>query len=187
MNRSIVEAHRDRLVTALEEFSPAVPALERWGRDLARRLSAGSGLLLAGNGGSSSLADHAVAELVGGIERDRRPLKAINLFSAAVTLTALANDFGYERSAERLVAALAGPGDVLLCISVSGESRNLLAAVSGARRCGVTAWALVGHAPCSLSAAVDEFVALGTQNATTTQELHLVALHALCLAVDESL
>lgn len=102
---------------------------------------------MAGNGGSAAEAQHLTAELVGKLHDDRQPLSAIALHAETSALTAIANDYGYTDVYARQVRAHGRPGDVLLLLSTSGTSPNLVAAAQAARDVGVTTWALTGAAP----------------------------------------
>jgi phosphoheptose isomerase len=164
--------------------------LEEWGARLAGRLTAGSRLLTAGNGGSAAHAQHLAAEFTGRFARDRAPYSALALHAETSTVTAIANDYGYDEVFARQVRAHGRPGDVLLTLSTSGRSRNLLRAVAAARESGLTAWALTGPAPNPLADACDEVVCVAPGDAptqtATVQEAHQVALHLICLAFDDA-
>ena len=146
-------------------------------------LLAGGRLLAAGNGGSAAEAQHLAAELVGRYRRPRRPLSAIALTPDACSLTAIANDFGWTEAMARQVVAHGRPGDVLIALSTSGASANVLEAVRAARDVGVRTWALTGAAPNPLASLSDEVLAVAGPTAVV-QEMHLVAVHLLCDAVD---
>ncbi len=174
------------------ELLDALASLDRghlssWGTELAVVLSAGGRLLVAGNGGSAAQAQHLSAELVGRFRSDRRPLSAIALHADTSSLTAIGNDFGFTEIFSRQVAAHGRPGDVLLTLSTSGRSRNLLAAVTQARSLGVRTWALTGRAPNPLSALCDDSLMVDAEDPCAIQECQLVAIHLLCAAVDEAL
>jgi type III pantothenate kinase len=173
-------ALRDATVTLQLEAE----RLDRWGEELASRLLDGSRLLACGNGGSAAQAQHLTAELVGRYQSERRPLSAICLHGDSSSLTAIANDYGPEEAFARQVRAHGREGDVLIALSTSGTSPNVLAAVRAARSCGMTTWALCGETPCRLADLCDEAVSLPGATSATVQELHMVALHMLCCAVD---
>jgi phosphoheptose isomerase len=143
-------------------------------------------LLVVGNGGSAAEAQHLTAELVGRFETERRPLSAICLHGDASSLTAIANDYGLEECYARQVRAHGRPGDVLLALSTSGRSPNVVAAAAAAREMGLTVWALTGPEPNRLADLCDDALCLPAARAATVQELHLVAIHVLCAAVDEA-
>jgi D-sedoheptulose 7-phosphate isomerase len=179
-------AHVDRLAAALPALRAAAPTLTRWGTDLAGRLLSGSRLLAGGNGGSAAEAQHLTAELVGRFDGERSPLAAIALHADTSSLTAIGNDYGYEEVYARQVRAHARPGDVVVLLSTSGRSPNLLAAADAAARAGATRWAITGRGPNPLADACDEAVCL-PGDAATVQECHLAALHMLCRAVDAAI
>jgi phosphoheptose isomerase len=180
-------AHLAALEAALGCLEPEVERVERWGRHLARRLAAGGRLLAAGNGGSAAHAQHLTAELVGRYRDERRPLSAIALHAETSSLTAIVNDYGADAGFARQVEAHGRPGDVLLAISTSGRSPNLLAAAEAGRSAGVSVWALTGPAPNPLAAAADEALAVEGASTATVQEVQQVVIHLLCAAVDAAL
>ncbi len=179
-------AHCDDLAKALEAFRDHGPLIERWGTELARRLGAGARLLVAGNGGSAAQAQHLTAELVGRYRDDRPPFSAVALHADTSSTTAIANDYGVQEVFARQTAAHGRPGDVLLMLSTSGASANLLAAADRAHRLGMTVWALTGRAPNPLQLGADAALCVDAPVAATVQELHLVAVHMLCEAFDEA-
>ena len=178
-----VNLHLDNVVPALESLRAQSGRLAAWGVELAQRLLRGQRLLAAGNGGSAAEAQHLTAELVGRFDGERVPFSAISLHAETSALTALANDYGYEEVFARQVRAHGRSGDVLLLLSTSGRSPNLLRAVEAATRLGVTTWALTGPGPNPLAGACAEAVTIDAFNANA-QEGHLIALHAICRAFD---
>ena len=175
-----VESHLD----AVEGLTREAPALIAWGTELADRLLRGRRLLAAGNGGSAAEAQHLTAEIVGRFDGERPPFSAISLHSDTSSVTAIANDYGYDEVFARQVRAHGRAGDVLVLLSTSGRSPNLLAAAHAARSIGATTWALCGSRPNPLAAAVDEALCLPGIPAAV-QEAHLLALHLLCRVFDE--
>ncbi|HMA47667.1 MAG TPA: PfkB family carbohydrate kinase, partial [Frankiaceae bacterium] len=179
------QAHVAALLAALPRLD--TDRLDGWGRHLAALLPAGGRLLVAGNGGSAAEAQHLTSELVGRLRDDRPPLSAIALHAETSSLTAIGNDYGYEEAFARQVRAHGRPGDVLLAISTSGRSPNVLRAAEQARALGLVTWALTGPPPSPLAALADEVVAVGSDAVATVQEAHLVAVHLICAAVDVAL
>ena len=182
--------HVRALVGALGTLDTA--RLDEWGRRLAAVLGGGGRLLVAGNGGSAAQAQHLTAEFTGRFAADRRPYSAIALTADTSAVTAIANDYGYEEVFARQVSAHGRPGDVLLAMSTSGRSPNLLRAADAARAVGVAAWALTGPLPNPLAGACHEAVCVRHPGAVpaltaTVQEAHEVALHLICLAFDTAL
>jgi D-sedoheptulose 7-phosphate isomerase len=186
-HQELTSAHVATLRSALVRFEPCVAVAERWGAELARRLRGGARLLAAGNGGSAAEAQHLTAELVGRYRDDRPPLSAIALHAETSSLTAVLNDFGPVEVFARQVAAHGRPGDVLLLLSTSGRSANVLAAARQARLIGVTTWAMTGPVPNLLADLVDEVLTVDAPSTATVQELHLVSVHILCGALDAEL
>ena len=180
-------AHVAQLRAALAGLDRDVPTLEAWGARLARDLRAGARLLAAGNGGSAAQAGHLAAELVGRYVRERAPMSAIPLTSDSASLTAIANDYGFEESFARQVRAHGRPGDVLLALSTSGRSPNVLAAARAAGATDMAVWALSGPHPNPLAALADEAVCVEAAATATVQEVHMVALHLICAAVDRAI
>ncbi|MET1065161.1 MAG: SIS domain-containing protein [Arthrobacter sp.] len=178
-----VRSHLDSVLPALESLRTQSLLLAAWGEELARRLPRGARLLAAGNGGSAAEAQHLTAELVGRFDGERVPFSAISLHAETSAVTAIANDYGFEELFARQVRAHARSGDVLMLLSTSGKSVNLLRAVETARGLGVTTWALTGTGPNPLAVNCDEAVTIDGP-AASAQECHLIALHAICRAFD---
>ncbi len=178
--------HLDVLRRTLDSFEAEVPRIEKWAQHLAGVLGRGGRLLAAGNGGSAAEAQHLTAELVGRYRDDRRAYSAIALHAESSTVTAVANDFGIETVFARQVEAHGRRGDVLIALSTSGRSVNLLRAVDAATRIGMDTWALTGPAPNPLADCCDETVAVAVEqpSVATIQECHLLAVHLLCAAFD---
>ncbi|WP_205696805.1 SIS domain-containing protein [Conexibacter sp. SYSU D00693] len=175
--------HLDALHDALHALRGRGAQLDAWGRRLADVLLDGGRLLACGNGGSAAEAQHLTAELVGRYREERRPLSALALCAETSSLTAIGNDYGGDELFARQVRAHGRAGDVLVALSTSGASANVLHAVDAARDCGMTTWALTGAAPNPLAAAADEVLAVDAPG-PTAQEIHLVAVHLICTAVD---
>jgi phosphoheptose isomerase len=161
--------------------------LDRWGAHLARVLTPGGRLLVAGNGGSAAQAQHLTAELVGRYRDDRPALSALALHAETSSLTAIANDYGWGAGFARQVEAHGRPGDVLLALSTSGSSGNVLAAMRAARDRGMTVWAMTGPAGSPVHELADECLTVDAAATATVQEVHQVAVHLVCAAVDVTL
>ncbi|GGL81818.1 phosphoheptose isomerase [Streptomyces fumigatiscleroticus] len=179
-----VAGHCDELQDALGAFRASAHALESWGERLAAVLCGGGRLLAAGNGGSAAQAQHLTAELVGRYRTDRPPFSAIALHADTSSTTAIANDYGVDEVFARQVRAHGRAGDVLMLLSTSGASANLLSAADAARAIGMHVWALTGCEPNPLMAGSDEAVCVEAATTATVQELHLVAVHMMCAAFD---
>ncbi|MBI2708859.1 MAG: SIS domain-containing protein [Actinobacteria bacterium] len=161
-----------------------VAGVARLGRDLGRRLLAGHRLLAAGNGGSAAQAQHLTAELVGRFKQERPALSAIALHAETSTVTALANDYGVEEIFARQVEAHGRPGDVLVVLSTSGRSPNLVRAAEAGHTRGMSVWSLTGRSPNPLASTSDLAVSVASTDTAVIQEVHQVLVHVLCDAVD---
>jgi phosphoheptose isomerase len=147
-----VDEHLAVLQAALADLSAQAAELEEWGRLLAGSLADGR-LLIAGNGGSAAEAQHLSAELVGRFEGERRPLSALVLHGDTSSTSAICNDYGRDEVYARQVEAHGRAGDVLLLLTTSGRSSNLLSAAERARALGISVWALTGPAASPLACA----------------------------------
>ena len=161
--------------------------VESWGARLADTLSTGGRLLAAGNGGSAAEAQHLTAEIVGRFLDERRPFSALSLCAETSSLTAILNDYGPEEVFARQVEAHGRPGDILVLLSTSGSSANVLHAAKRAREVGVEVWAMTGPAPNPLAGLADEALTIPAPSTAAVQEVHLVAVHSLCAALDAAL
>jgi D-sedoheptulose 7-phosphate isomerase len=179
--------HLQELVQAAAAFDGCVEVADSWGTRLAAVLDAGGRLLAAGNGGSAAQAQHLTAELVGRYRDDRAPFSAICLTAETSSLTAIANDYPPEELFARQVEAHGRPGDVLVLMSTSGTSPNIVSAAARGRRVGMQVWAFTGPLPNALADAADEALAVQARFTATVQELHLVGLHILCAGLDREL
>lgn len=181
------QAHLGALVGALARTARALSALESWGQELAHILGAGGRLLAVGNGGSAAQAQHLTAELVGRYAGEREPLSALALHAETSSLTAIMNDYGVEEAFARQVRAHGRAGDVLLALSTSGKSANVLAAACAARERNLIVWGLTGPRPNPLAEVCHDVIAVDETVTSTIQEVHLVLVHLLCEAVDAAL
>ena len=179
--------HLGALSRALVALDGDLPRIEAWGAQLATVLGRGGRLLAAGNGGSAAHAEHLAAELLGKYRADRRPLSGLALATEGAALTAIDNDYGPNDIFARQVTAHGRPGDVLVALSTSGRSRNVLAAVAAARAAGLTTWGLTGAAPNPLAEACDDALSVEAAAVATVQEVHQVVIHLLCAALDRNL
>lgn len=178
-------AHLAALAGPLAALDAEVDRIDAWGRELGRVLLGGGRLLAVGNGGSAAQAQHLTSELVGRYCDDRRPpFSALALHAESSALTAIANDYGVGEAFARQVRAHGRPGDVLVALTTSGESPNVVAAVEAAVSGGLTAWALTGPAPNTVAELADEALCVDADAAATVQEIHQIVVHLLCAAVD---
>jgi len=178
-----IRAHVRDLAPVLRSLEDQADQLEAWGVELVDRLSAGHRLLAAGNGGSAAEAQHLTSEFVGRFAGDRPSFSAISLHAESSAVTAIGNDYGYDQVFARQVRGHGRAGDVLVLLSTSGSSANLIEAAHAAREVGVTTWAVTGPGPNPLVTVCDEALTLDGPS-SSVQEAQLVAVHALCLVFD---
>lgn len=153
-------------------------------------ITAGGKVLACGNGGSAADAQHFAAEFVGRFERERPGLAAIALNTDTSILTAIGNDYAYDQVFSKQVQALGNPGDVLLAITSSGNSPNVLAAVDVAHEKDMTVIALTGRGGGKLGARLTEtdvHLCVPHERTARIQEIHILAIHCMCDAVDVQL
>lgn len=189
------DARAEHVRAILEESAEVKRALAREGAEgiaaaaqtIADCFRRGGQLLLCGNGGSAADAQHLAAEFTGRFRRDRRALPAIALSTNSSDLTALGNDFGFDHVFSRLVAAYGREGDVLLAISTSGSSPNVLEAVREARQRGLRTLALTGRGGGKLAPAVELAIVVPSADTQRIQESHIAVAHALGELVEATL
>lgn len=150
-------------------------------------LQAGGKLLVMGNGGSAADAQHFAAELVGRYRRERAAIPAIALTTDSSILTAVGNDYGFEAVFARQVEALAAPGDVVVGISTSGKSRNVLNALEAAKRRGCSTLCLSGGDGGPMAAAADLALVVPSRETPQIQEAHVTIIHLLCGLIENRL
>lgn len=154
----------------------AVVIVEAFGR--------GGKLLIAGNGGSAADAQHIAAEFLSRLNFDRHPLPAIALTTDTSVLTAVGNDYGFDRVFERQVRGLSKAEDVLIGISTSGKSPNVIAALEAAREMGVVTIGFGGHAASPMTPLCDHILAAPSDETALIQQIHIVAAHIICGLVE---
>jgi D-sedoheptulose 7-phosphate isomerase len=148
----------------------------------------GHKLLIAGNGGSAADAQHIAGEFLSRLNFDRNPLPAIALTTDSSVLTAIGNDYGFERTFERQVRGLGQAGDVFIAISTSGRSANVIAALKAARQAGLTTIGFTGTAGAqAMQSLCAHCLAAPADETPLIQQIHIVAAHAICGLVERSL
>jgi D-sedoheptulose 7-phosphate isomerase len=145
-----------------------------------KALQQGRKILLAGNGGSAADAQHIAAEIIGRYKRDRAAWPAVALTTDTSALTAIANDYGFERVFARQVEGLGQPGDVFIGITTSGRSPNILAALEVARQRGLVTVGMTGPSGGSMGALCDHLLIAPAPETALVQQIHLMAAHAIC-------
>ena len=143
--------------------------------------------MLAGNGGSAADAQHIAAEFLSRFTMDRKPLPAIALTTDTSVLTAVGNDYGFDRVFERQIRGLGMRGDVFIAISTSGQSPNILAALTAARELGITTVGMTGAKTSPMIALCDLSLIAPSEETAIVQQIHIVAAHIMCGLVEREL
>lgn len=182
---SILTEHK----TAFEAtFNPPnIKLLEQIAEKMAEAFQRGNKILLCGNGGSAADAQHIAAEFIGRFKRERKSLPAIALTTDSSVLTALANDYSYETVFSRQIEGLGEKGDVLIAISTSGNSRNIIQAAKKARELEITVIGFTGKSGGELKKYADLNFSVQSDKTPHIQEMHTTALHAASEAVEQIL
>ena len=185
MNDLLSNSLREHLATFEQLLQSSLPDIERSGRLICDALTKGNKILICGNGGSAADAQHIAAELIGYYEGQRRSWPAIALTTDTSALTAVSNDLGFEHVFARQVAGLAQPGDVLIAITTSGKSKNVLRAVEQAKESGCKTILLTGASAEPLASLCDVVVAAPATRTSRVQEAHITIGHLWCEMVDQ--
>ena len=198
MNKDTIERLRQRAsqhfldsIAVKQEAEKTLPdAVAQGVLAMAQCLQSGGKVMACGNGGSAADAQHFAAELIGRFERERQELAAIALTTDSSILTAVGNDYSYDEVFSKQVRGLGKKGDILLAISTSGNSKNVVKAIEAAKKIGIKIIALTGNGGGKMAALLDKddihLCAPSTRTARI-QETHLVLLHGLCDGVDHVL
>jgi len=183
ISRQFEDSAHTKLAAMEALAAPIAQAVEA----MTAALLAGGKVMACGNGGSAADSQHFAAELLNRFEQERPPLAAIALTTDTSTLTSIANDYSYEEVFAKQVKALGRASDVLLAISTSGNSPNVLAAMAAARDCGMHVVALTGKGGGKMAAALgpgDIHLCVPAERTARIQEVHLLTLHCLCDGID---
>jgi D-sedoheptulose 7-phosphate isomerase len=185
-----IKSHLTLSLAALERATQD-PSLLAAARKIAEvivtALRGGNKLLIVGNGGSAADAQHIAAEIVGRYKQDRPACAAMALTTDTSALTAIANDYGFEQVFARQVAGLGRPGDVLLALSTSGRSPNILAALRAARERGLTTIGFTGRQGEALGVLCDHLLVAPSEDTAIIQQIHLAVAHGICDEIEQAL
>ncbi len=175
-------AHR----AVLEKTEALTETIAKMAEICVDALQKGHKILLCGNGGSAADAQHIAAELVGRFHRERRSLPAIALTTDTSILTSIGNDYSYDDVFSRQVEGLGAEGDVLWCITTSGNSENVLRAAAAAKAKNMTVIASLGKDGGKAAAICDVSFIVPSDSTARIQEMHILAAHAICEVIDET-
>ncbi len=183
----IQQHFEDSAQVKLAALAAMAAPIEAAARRMVHSLAAGGKVMACGNGGSAADSQHFAAEMLNRFEKERPPLAAIALTTDTSTLTSIANDYRYEDVFAKQVRALGKPGDVLLAISTSGNSPNVIEAIRAAQAHGITVVALTGRQGGAIAALLgphDIHLCVPAERTARIQEVHLLAIHCLCDGID---
>jgi D-sedoheptulose 7-phosphate isomerase len=166
--------------TVIAQLEPLIPAIHALGERLRDCLNSGNKILLMGNGGSAADCQHIAAEIVGRYKRERRGLPAIALTTDTSILTSVGNDYGFEYIFSRQVEALCAPKDVVIGLSTSGNSANVVAGVEAAKKAGAYTVGLTGAGGGRLANLCDVTLVMPSSDTPRIQEAHILIGHILC-------
>jgi D-sedoheptulose 7-phosphate isomerase len=189
-SKDLVGAHLKQSLAALEQAThdAALRATaSSIAADIIAALRSGNKLLIIGNGGSAADAQHIAAEIVGRYKQDRPAYAAIALTTDTSALTAIANDYGFEQVFARQVEGLGRRGDLLLALSTSGRSPNILAALRAARAGGLITIGFTGTKGEALRAYCDHLLVAPSDDTPVVQQIHLTFAHAICDEVEQTM
>jgi D-sedoheptulose 7-phosphate isomerase len=174
------EEHR----SVAEDAAALLPTVAEMAGALIEAFGRGGKLIVFGNGGSAADAQHFAGELLGRFRDTRRPLPAVALSTDPSVVTCIANDFGYDDLFARQVEALAGPDDVVVGITTSGQSENVVRGLAAAASAGARTMAWTGADPGPAGAAAAMTLAVPSRTTARIQEMHTLAMHVICVAID---
>lgn len=185
--RTLVEHALEEHRATIASLNPLAEQIAALGEVLRDRLAEGSKILWMGNGGSAADCQHLAAEIVGRFVKERKGLRSIALTTDTSILTAVGNDYGYEYVFSRQVEALCAPGDVVVGISTSGNSPNVVRGIEAARECGALTVAFTGRDGGRLAEICDHAVRIPSNTTARIQECHILVGHILCECIDAGL
>lgn len=184
---SLFLSNLDEQVSLLRRLESVDLAVAQAGDVLARSLLDGGKVMFCGNGGSAADSQHLAAELMGRFIKDRRPISAIALSTDTSVLTCVGNDYSFDEVFARQVQGLGRKGDVLVAISTSGNSRNVIRAAEEAKAIGVSVIGLLGHNGGILKELCDLAIIVPSQVTARIQESHILIGHTLCGLIEQNL
>lgn len=185
MKTKIIDCFDEHIDVAKQALDQLVPQIEIACNIVTNCIKNGNKVLLFGNGGSAADAQHIAAEFTGRFVKERKGLPAIALTTDTSALTAISNDYGFAKLFERQVEALANPGDVLIGLSTSGNSENVINALEEGGRMGCKTIGLSGKTGGSMNKHCTINIIVPSANTARIQEIHILIGHIICMAVDD--
>ena len=185
--KKLIKKHILEHTAVLDSIMQLDESIEKVSYILINCLEKGGTIFWCGNGGSASDSQHLAGELVGRFVGDRRPLKSISLTADSAVMTCIVNDYGYEHIFSRQIEALGIEGDVLVGISTSGNSKNVIHAFEVAKKKGIVTIGLFGKGGGKATAIVNQSIIVSSQSTARVQEMHILIGHILCELIEEGL
>jgi len=185
--KELINKHIQEHNDVLDSISQLYESIEKVANVFISCLEKGGTIFWCGNGGSASDSQHLAGELVGRFVDERKPLKSISLTADSAVMTCIVNDYGYEHIFSRQIEALGSKGDVLVGITTSGNSKNVLNAFEVAKNKGVWTIGLLGKGGGLAIDLVDESIIISSNSTARVQEMHILVGHILCDLIEEGL
>lgn len=177
----------DQTISLIKKIESLQPEIERVADVCEQALQNGNKVVFCGNGGSAADAQHLAAELMGRFLMDRQPLSSLSLTVDTSALTAIANDYGFETVFARQLRGIGRSGDVLVGMSTSGNSKNVVKAFECARELGISTVAMTGRGGGQMAALADILIAVPHNRTCHIQEAHITIGHMICAMVEEAI
>lgn len=185
--KSLLQINLDEQIKVLQSLNVLDPVVRSATSNCVQALQTGGKLMFCGNGGSAADSQHLAAELIGRFIKDRRPLAAIALSTDTSAITCISNDYSFDEIFARQVQGLGRPGDVMIAISTSGNSRNVIRAVEEARNINMSVIGLLGRDGGALRMLCDVPIVVPSQVTARIQESHILIGHTLCGMIEQQL
>lgn len=182
----IIKKHIDEHSFTLEKLSLLHNEIEVVAESIVKCIECGGKILICGNGGSAADAQHFAAEIVGRYLRERPGLPALSLTSDSSILTAVSNDYGFDNLFSRQIEALAKENDILIVISTSGNSKNLINAIKMAKRKKISSIGFLGNNGGKAKELVNQSIVVPSNKTAHIQEMHITIIHIICMIIDKS-
>ncbi len=181
----LIEGHIKNHINTSEKFASQINEIENVSKRINKCIQSGGKLLICGNGGSAADSQHFAAEIVGRYSRERNGLPAIALTTDSSIITAISNDYNFEKIFSRQVEVLAQKKDILVAISTSGNSKNILNALKAAKSRGIQTVAFLGNEGGKAKSISDKSIIVPSNVTAHIQEIHILLIHIICMIIDE--
>ena len=185
--KNIIQKHMQEHQQVLDSLGGLESSIEKVAMIMVACLKNGGTIFWCGNGGSSSDSQHLAAEFIGRYDRDRRPLRSLSLTADSSVITCISNDYGFEMIFSRQIEGLGKPGDIIVAITTSGQSKNIYNALLKANELKIKTIGFLGRGGGRARTLCDEHITVNSNNTARIQEMHILIGHILCDAVENGL